>query len=119
MHASSTGQPSLETQPADWTLVLVSRPRRASILYSMRIRASTTVYNQVGNVVTLSPSPSPSQLSDPSTVLASSSLARRLLVWDDDLSGVNGLDDVVWALAVDGASDRVGGTEDLLDTSSE
>lgn len=46
-------------------------------------------------------------------------VSRRLLVGDDDLASVDRLDDVVWGLAVDGASDRLCGTQDLLDAASE
>ena len=43
----------------------------------------------------------------------------NLLLGNLDLSIIDSLDDVVRWLAVDGATDRLACTEDLLDTSSE
>lgn len=42
-----------------------------------------------------------------------------LLVGHNDLTGVDGLNDVVRGTAVDGAADGLSGTEDLLNTTSE
>ena len=46
-------------------------------------------------------------------------ILQPLLVGNDNLSIVDSLDDVVRGLAVDGAADRLCGTEDLLDAASE
>lgn len=42
-----------------------------------------------------------------------------LLVGHNDLTGVDGLDDVVRGTAVDSAADGLSGTEDLLNTTSK
>lgn len=42
-----------------------------------------------------------------------------LLVGHNDLTGVDGLDDVVRGTAVNGAADGLSGTEDLLNTTSK
>ena len=39
---------------------------------------------------------------------------HRLLIWHLNLTGVDGVDDVVGRLAVDGAADRLRCAEDLL-----
>lgn len=47
------------------------------------------------------------------------SAIHALLVGNDDLAVIDSLDDVVGGTAVDGASNGLGGTEDLLDTTGE
>ena len=44
---------------------------------------------------------------------------HRLLLWHLNLPIVDLVNDVVWGLAVDGAADRLSGTQDLLAAVSE
>jgi hypothetical protein len=47
------------------------------------------------------------------------SYRHRLLLGNDNLSVIDGLDDIMRRLSVNGASDRLGSSENLLDTTGE